>query len=208
MTPLAYVVAGLILLAMMVSLCGFWLFFTRVVGPMIPRRFVPNPETTYQGIGESLPFLELEPLTGDSRRLSLPDLDDNVVLLSFWGTWCRPCRSELPHIAALRQRFAGQKMFRLVAISYPVLGRGNDLQSLREETAGLLQQLNLELPTYWDPDDVTRSALDQVVGFQGFPTTVLLGRHGVIRAIWVGYRPGVETEMERYIDKALSNEEK
>ena len=134
----------------------------------------------------------------------MADLQDHVVLLNFWGTWCRPCRDELPHIAELRQRFAGQEAFRLVAISYPPLGQGDDLQSLREETAALLKRLNLDLPTYWDPDNETRTAVDQLIpdavheisGVSLFPLTVLLDRQGVIRAVWVGYRPGVETEIE------------
>ena len=127
---------------------------------MIPQRFVPNPES-YQGVGNQLTALELEPLVGNPPRLSASDLQNHVVLLNFWGTWCRPCRAELPHIAELRQRFAGQEAFRLVAISYPPLGQGDDLQSLREETAALLKRLNLDLPTYWDPDNQTRTAMDQ-----------------------------------------------
>ena len=105
---------------------------------MIPQRLVPNPES-YQGVGNQLTVLELEPLAGNPPRLSVTDLQDHVVLLNFWGTWCRPCRAELPHVAELRQRFAGQEAFRLVAISYPPLGQGDDLQSLHEETASALE---------------------------------------------------------------------
>jgi hypothetical protein len=36
----------------------------------------------------------------------------------------------------------------------------------------------------------------------------LLDRRAVIRAVWVGYRPGVETEMERYISTLLDEENK
>jgi cytochrome c biogenesis protein CcmG, thiol:disulfide interchange protein DsbE len=193
----------LVLTMIVASLWAFWMLFTRVIAPMIPQRFVPHPEV-HAGVGNQLTFLELEPLTGHPPRLSTGDLLDHVVLLNFWATWCPPCRNELPHIAELQKRFAGQQAFRLVAISYPQLGQGDDLQSLREETASLLKRLKLDLPTYCDPDDMTRAAVDQVIGFEGFPTTVLLDRYGVIRAVWSGYRPGVETEIERYVDKILS----
>ena len=36
----------------------------------------------------------------------------------------------------------------------------------------------------------------------------LLDRRGVIHAIWVGYEPGVETEMERCADELLGEAEK
>jgi thiol-disulfide isomerase/thioredoxin len=206
MTPKSCLVAALVLIAIVVSLCGFILFFFRVLLPMIPERIVPNPES-YRGVGKPLTFLELEPLTGKPSRLTLPDLEDHVVLMDFWGTWCPPCRAELPHFAALRERFAGQEAFQLVAISYPAFGQGDDAQSLRENTTALLKELKLDLPTYWDPGGTTLSAVDQLIGFEGFPTTILFDRHGVIRAIWVGYRPGVETEIERYVDKVLSEEE-
>jgi cytochrome c biogenesis protein CcmG, thiol:disulfide interchange protein DsbE len=215
LTMMTCLVSILVLTAIVAALWGFWLFFTRVVAPRIPQRFVPNPETTYRGIGDQLRFLELEPLTGNPPRLSVADLQNRVVLLNFWGTWCRPCRDELPHVAALRQRFAGQAAFRLVAISYPPLGQGDDLQSLREETTALLKRLSLDLPTYWDPDNMTRTAVDQLIpdaveefsSVALFPLTVLLDRQGAIRAIWLGYRPGVETEIERYVDKVLSEDE-
>ena len=61
---------------------------------------------------------------------------------------------------------------------------------------------------YYDPDDATQNALGRVISLEGFPTTILLDRHCLIRAVWVGYRPGVETEMERYISTLLDEESK
>jgi thiol-disulfide isomerase/thioredoxin len=146
-------------------------------------------------------------LTGNVALLSTSDLQNHVTLLNFWGTWCPPCREELPHMAELRRRFAGQEAFRLVAISYPPGGQGDDLESLREETTALLKRLDLDLPTYCDPGSKTLAAAGQVVDVQYFPTTLLLDRHGVIRAIWVGYEPGTEKQMEENIEKALRDME-
>jgi thiol-disulfide isomerase/thioredoxin len=199
---LGLIVAILILLGVLVGI-GF--FLVRVIYPMIPTYVVPHPEGC-RGVGKPIQFLELEPLTDGASRLSLTDIQENVVLLNFWGTWCAPCRAELPHMAGLQQRFSGQKGFRLVAVSYPQVGQGHDRQSLRENTEALLKRLDIDLPIYWDPDERTLRALDQVVPFDGFPFTVLLGRHGVVRGVWVGYRPGVETEIERYVDQVLSEE--
>jgi thiol-disulfide isomerase/thioredoxin len=206
MTAKSYFVAVLVLAAILVSLSGFIFFFVRIVLPMIPARIVPNPED-HRGVGQTLTLLELEPLTGNGSRLSLADLKNHVVLIDLWGTWCPPCRVELPHLAELRERFAGQEAFQLVAISYPAIGQNDDVQSLRENTTALLKELHLDLATYFDPDQKTLTAIDRSIGLEGFPTTLLLDRHGVVRAIWVGYRPGVETEIERWVDKMLNEEQ-
>ena len=170
--------------------------------PLLQRK-IRGPETRL-GVGQRLNFLELEPLTGSPPPISVADLQNHVVLLNLWGTWCPPCREELPHMAELRQRFAGQPTFRLLAVSYPPIGQPDDLQSLRNETADLLKKLDVDLPTYCDPGNATLKAVDETIALEGYPTTILLDRRGVVRAVWAGYRPGVETEMERSIDELLS----
>jgi thiol-disulfide isomerase/thioredoxin len=172
---------------------------------LMPAPNLPKPEG-HSGVGQPLPLLELRPLTGNAAPISLEDLQNHVTLLNFWGTWCPPCRHELPHLAELRQRFVGREAFRLLAVSCPPGGQADDVQSLQEDTAAMLKRLNLDLPTYYDPDSATQNALGSIINLDAFPTTLLLDRHGVIRAVWVGYRPGVETEMERYVTMVLDEE--
>lgn len=184
-----------LLIAIFVGLWLIWSMRGRLAGP--------QPENQ-PGVGEELVFLELAPLTGNPPPLSTSDLQGHVTLLSFWGTWCPPCRIELPHVAELRKHYADQEAFRLAAISYPPGGEGDDLDLLRIETELLLERLNLDLPTYSDPDGKTLAAIDRHIGFRGFPTVVLLDRRGVLRAVWSGYRPHMETEIQQYIDRLLN----
>ena len=174
---------------------------------LLPGLRKPRPDALlHTGVGKSLEYLRLLPLTGEEQPVSLDELKGRVVLLNFWGTWCPPCRRELPRMAELRRRYAGQKAFLLLAVSCPPAGRGDDVESLRKETAGLLEQMDLDLPTYYDPHSNTQNYLRGLIDFRYFPTTLLLDRGGVIRAVWVGYRPGLETEMERYIGMILDKE--
>jgi thiol-disulfide isomerase/thioredoxin len=158
----------------------------------------------HRGVGEQFTGLDLKPLTGDSSPISSDDIRNRVVLVNFWGPWCPPCRKELPHMAELAKHFADRKDFLLAAISYPPGGQLGDVKLLRDDTTELLKKLDLDLSTYCDSDNATLMAADGLIGFQGFPTTILLDRQGVIRDVWVGYEPGVETEIEGEIDKLLN----
>ena len=165
--------------------------------------FSPENPESHAGVGWPIEYVQLEPLTGDGQPVSRAEITGRVVLLNIWGTWCPPCRRELPHMAELRRRFAGQEDFLLLAVSYPGGSQTEDVRSLKTQTAQMLDKLSVDMPTYYDPQSNTLAALRGTINFQGFPTTLLLDRQGVIRAVWVGFRPGVETEMERYIGKLL-----
>lgn len=48
------------------------------------------------------PDFSLRTLTGE--RVKLSDYKGKVVLLSFWATWCAPCKQELPVLQALMDK--------------------------------------------------------------------------------------------------------
>lgn len=165
-----------------------------------PSRDLGNDQTA---VGHSLPDLRLEPLTGDGRPVRLNDLTGKVVLLDFWGPWCGPCRAELPHIAALADKYRNRADFKLLAVS---CGEGgDDGPSLRHDTETFLQDGNLEIATYSDTEGYTRREASMVGGFEGaFPTTLVLDRQGVIRGKWLGYEPGVERRIGELVAKLLA----
>lgn len=185
----------------MLSVLGLFALVTLRYSPWWPVAENTPPEK-HPAVGHSLSLLELDPLTGGGDALTLSDISGKVVLLNFWGTWCPPCRQEIPHIDALHREYGQRDDFLLLAVSCSGQQR-EDLDSLRKETSSFLEQRGLTLPTYADTNSATREAYDSIGGFRGYPTTVLIDREGVVRMVWTGYYPGVEEQMAEGIRTLL-----
>ena len=56
-------------------------------------------------VGEPAPPATLHTLEGE--RISSNDLRGQVVILTFWATWCTPCREELPLLSDYLASHAG-----------------------------------------------------------------------------------------------------
>jgi thiol-disulfide isomerase/thioredoxin len=165
-----------------------------------------NQGHKHAAVGRPLTELNLRGLTGGASDIDLKELHGKVALVNFWGTWCPPCRYELPHIAQLRHDFAAREDFRLLAVSCPA-GAGESLDELRQQTQEFLASKKLELPTYADPGASTQQSVAMTLGDLenfGLPTTLLLDRQGIIRAVWIGYDSGVEVDMRQAIETELA----
>ena len=52
------------------------------------------------------PEFSLEGLGG--RKVELRNFKGKIIFLTFWATWCGPCKEEMPSIEALHQHFKGK----------------------------------------------------------------------------------------------------
>jgi cytochrome c biogenesis protein CcmG/thiol:disulfide interchange protein DsbE len=168
--------------------------------------FAPQPEPSgerHPAVGSKVTTFQLQPLTGDSREVTEADLAGKVTLVNFWGPWCSACVVEFPHLVELEKHFREKPGFQFFSISSNMdLSNDTDLQ---RSTVDFLKHHHADFPTYRDPNGTTVLALerDAKLGSTGFPTTVLIGQDGVIRALWTGYSPGDEDQARIAIEKAL-----
>ncbi len=54
-------------------------------------------------VGEKAPSFRTQ--TIDGKNFSLDDMSGKLVLLDFWGTWCGPCRKQLPELSKLYRTY-------------------------------------------------------------------------------------------------------
>jgi peroxiredoxin/Cu/Ag efflux protein CusF len=125
------------------------------------------------GVSVPAPDFALPTLSGGSLRLA--DIRGKVVLLNFWATWCVPCRTEMPAIEALSQRYKDQGL--------QVVGINMDVLSTTSVEA-FVKEVGVTFPILLDPSWTTARAYKVV----GLPTTYLIDRSGNVVVREVGER--------------------
>ena len=180
-------------------------FFHRQLIPLVFASFaiigcsLGQNQETRQHVGKSVPKISLVSLDTGDESLTL---SGKITLLNFWGTWCPPCRQELPGLARLASRLTNEPRFQLIAVS---CGGGNrdDLDQLRSETEAFLASTRIALSPWADPTGDTRLRFTKAFGFRAYPTTYLIGADQKILAIWTGYSPSVETQIAQSVARSL-----
>lgn len=127
----------------------------------------------------------------DGREVNLKSLRGKVVLLSFWATWCGPCRAEMPLIEKLHREFKDRGLV--------VLGINSESPEIAREFFRKNKYTFTSLVD--DRGEVFRSYQASSI-----PMVVVIGRDGKILATRVGYSPQMsEYELRDFLKKAGIN---
>jgi thiol-disulfide isomerase/thioredoxin len=128
----------------------------------------------------------------NGSRESLSSFKGKVVFLSFWATWCGPCKEELPSMQALYSKLAS-KGFVVLAV---------DIGEEKEKVSRFVREHGLTFPVLLDGDIAVGSAY----GASSIPTNYLLDRAGRIIARVIGFDGKDWTSNERLylFDKILA----
>ncbi len=117
-----------------------------------------------------------------------------VTLVNLWATWCAPCITEMPTIAALARTYEGR--LNVIAISVDSEAKEPDAR------AQLAQLSDGSLDFYLEP---SRGVLFSAQA-AGMPVTILYGRDGRERARLIGGADWASPEAAAMIDAALAEE--
>ena len=147
----------------------------------------------------------LTDLEGRSVSLSDERFADKVVLIELWGTWCPPCIEQIPHLAAWEERYR-DRGFEIVAIEFAWLISGTK----EEYAAGLKgyvedQGVNYTVVQAGETTDLS-DVLPSLQNFQGYPTSIFVGRDGAVKHVKYGFHESEVSYYERTIEKLLDAE--
>ncbi len=137
------------------------------------------------------PDFVLKDLQGKTFRLS-DHLGKEVVYLSFWATWCVPCRRELPELQTMYDELAAQG-FLVVAVN-------TDPPANHGQVKPWVAQRRFTFPFVLDPDN---NVLDTFNPSRALPFGVLIDRQGNLHQTYAGYRTGDETLLRQEVVKLL-----
>ena len=112
--------------------------------------------------------------TGDV--IHLPDYRGRIVVISFWATWCGPCRKELPMLVNLQKHATREK---LVVLSVNWRQDYREFLQVKRAFKNLATEITLISDEYGRVGDA--------YNVEAIPHMIIVGRDGRIAAIHVGY---------------------
>lgn len=140
---------------------------------------------------QTLPSVEVKTLDGEVVNIQDFGKNGKITVISFWATWCSPCKRELDAIAEIYEDWQADYDMELVAIST------DDARQLAK-VKPLVDSKRWEYVILSD----SQQQLQRAMNFQTIPMTFLLDAEGNIVYSHNGYSPGDEYELEDKI-KAL-----
>jgi peroxiredoxin len=138
--------------------------------------------------GKPAPEFVLPALEG--KDVDLKDLKGSVVVLDFWATWCGPCVQSLPHLDKLYQdrKDKGLKVFAL------------NQEEEKAKVQEFVTSKKLTIPVLLD----VKGDAGEKYKVSGIPQTVVVGKDGKVKKVFIGFGPGSEDLLAKAVDAAMA----
>lgn len=115
----------------------------------------------------------------NGKPISLDSYQNRVRIVDIWGTWCPPCRQEVPMFVKLQDAY-GKYGLQIVGLNDE---RGPSEDANIETVKNFMANNSVNYPCAI----VTPEVIEQVPEFGGFPTTLLIDHTGKVRLKAFGY---------------------
>ena len=136
------------------------------------------------GTPKKVPSVMLKDMDGNTVNTAEVSNDGNPIIISFWATWCKPCRLELNTIAEDYEDWQEETGVRLVAVTI-------DDERNKSKVEPVVNAAGWDYEIWMD----TNSELKRAMGVNNPPQTFLLNGEGNIVYSHTGFMPGDEESL-------------
>jgi thiol-disulfide isomerase/thioredoxin len=154
-----------------------------------------SPDPIARGIKPGADMKDFTLRTNDGRVVTWNKYQGKPVIINFWGSWCPPCRAEMPILNVLYGKYK-EKGLIVLGINY-------------QETPEVAQKYLSENPVDYtvlyglnDPVLETRT-LFNTWGGNGVPWSLFIGKDGKVASWIFGYSSNALADVERRINQIL-----
>lgn len=137
----------------------------------------------------------------EGRPVRFQELDADLVLIDFWGTWCQPCLRSVPHLIDLQKRMGTSKL-KVVGVACEQGPLADRAKAVSQE----VRRLGINYPVLLSGMDGP-CPLQEALKVQAYPTLILVDRQG--RIVWQdqGATPVTLARLDRFLASASKSEE-
>jgi thiol-disulfide isomerase/thioredoxin len=128
-------------------------------------------------------------MTLDGKEVSTKDYAGKILVVTFWASWCGPCKAELPILENLQN--AGKGSIQVVAVNI-------EERDQFRRVARVLAPLKLQIT-----HDTGKWATG-TYGVEGIPHMVIIGDNGRVRNVHRGYGEAMIPQLVEEINAALA----
>lgn len=147
---------------------------------------------------------DFEVVTLEHDTLSLRELQDDVVVLNIWATWCGPCIEEIPQLNGLVETFIDSNVT-FIAITNEdstvirEFFRDRDLPFLYQQVTNRIDLVEIFQKSGTGLISKTLS----LTGIAGRPVHIVINKNGEILLGKIGSSEKIGDLLERHITRAL-----
>ncbi len=147
----------------------------------------PAPTFVLRILASSDPVY-LRDYAGTTLRRTARNNPHQVVVLSFWATWCEPCKKEIPLLTKIAQEFADKpvKFFLVNALEQTKAPTYTE-----DSVKAVMHARGYTLPCLVD----ATGRVAESYRVRSLPALVVVDKGGIIRKISRGYEEGFESSL-------------